>query len=266
MDRYVDERDFNLLSSDKYTFFVLNKVLKTECDVIMSDHEKMIICHTCAPYPVWIWTKDGLSKDDLKKAYDLTDRVFPVSSGYTYNVKYELAEYFVKRASDEGKDLSIKINMFAYDCPKPVRPVDKCDGRLHICTMDDVDEIAGFMDLFHKETQIDRQSIEIYKKRAMETIANNSVYLWKDKEGKSVASCCFRPDGEMGSVGLVYTREEARRKHYAQNLVYSVTEKAKEAGFLPMLYTNADYKASNACYEKIGYILRGKLCTIGAGE
>ena len=30
-----------------------------------------------------------------------------------------------------------------------------------------------------------------------------------------------------------------------------------------MLYTDADYKASNACYEKIGFILRGKLCTIG---
>ena len=36
-----------------------------------------------------------------------------------------------------------------------------------------------------------------------------------------------------------------------------------EAGYVPMLYTDADYVASNACYEKIGYILRGKLCTIG---
>ncbi len=28
-------------------------------------------------------------------------------------------------------------------------------------------------------------------------------------------------------------------------------------------FTDADYKASNACYEKIGYVLRGKLCSIG---
>ena len=33
-------------------------------------------------------------------------------------------------------------------------------------------------------------------------------------------------------------------------------------GYTPMLYTNADYTASNACYSKIGYVLRGKLCTI----
>ena len=39
--------------------------------------------------------------------------------------------------------------------------------------------------------------------------------------------------------------------------------KAKEEGYIPMLYTDADYEASNACYEKIGYVLRGKLCTIG---
>ena len=44
---------------------------------------------------------------------------------------------------------------------------------------------------------------------------------------------------------------------------YQVTVKAKEAGYVPMLYTDADYAASNACYEKIGYVLRGKLCSIG---
>ena len=37
---------------------------------------------------------------------------------------------------------------------------------------------------------------------------------------------------------------------------------AKEADYVPMLYTDADYIASNACYEKIGYMLRGKLCTL----
>ena len=29
-----------------------------------------------------------------------------------------------------------------------------------------------------------------------------------------------------------------------------------------MLYTNADYAASNACYRKLGYVLRGKLCSV----
>ena len=67
----------------------------------------------------------------------------------------------------------------------------------------------------------------------------------------------------MASVNLVYTRPEFRRRHYAQNLVYQVTKQIRETGRAPMLYPDADYAASNACYEKIGYVLRGRLCTIG---
>jgi len=82
------------------------------------------------------------------------------------------------------------------------------------------------------------------------------------RQGKSVVSCKFVPNGNMASVNLVFTRPEFRRKHYAENLVYQVTKLAIEEGYVPMLYTDADYSASNACYEKIGYVLRGKLCTI----
>ena len=39
--------------------------------------------------------------------------------------------------------------------------------------------------------------------------------------------------------------------------------KVKEEGVRPILYADADCVASNAGYEKIGYVLRGKLCTIG---
>ena len=89
------------------------------------------------------------------------------------------------------------------------------------------------------------------------------MFFWKNAEGKNVASCVFGPIGKLASLGLVYTYPEYRRRHYAQNLVYAVTKIVEKAGYLPMLYTDADYVASNACYEKIGYILRGKLCTIG---
>lgn len=53
------------------------------------------------------------------------------------------------------------------------------------------------------------------------------------------------------------------KKHYAGNLVYQVTKMIIDAGCLPMLYTDGDYAASNACYEKIGYVPQGRLCTIG---
>ena len=54
--------------------------------------------------------------------------------------------------------------------------------------------------------------------------------------------------------------------HYAENLVYQVTRLVTEKGFTPMLYTDADYAASNACYTKVGYQCRGRLCTIAANN
>lgn len=35
MDNYVDERDYKLIENDKYTFFVLGKIMGGECRVLL---------------------------------------------------------------------------------------------------------------------------------------------------------------------------------------------------------------------------------------
>ena len=262
MDHFVDERDHKLLENDRYTFSVLNRIMGGECQVLLSDHERLILGLSMPPFPVWIWTADDATDEEKEKAYSLAVSYCPFEE-HTYNLKYDLAEYFIQRAAKEGKTLSIRTNMFAYGCPDPVEPEDKANGHAHRCTMEDVDTLVEFMDLFHNEIDLDKQSLDSYRRAAEEGIRNGSLFLWKNEEGKYVASCNYRPDEDMASIGLVYTRQEDRRKHYAENLVYYVTKIVKEAGYLPILYTDADYVASNACYEKIGYILRGKLCTVG---
>ena len=265
MDHFVDERDYKLLENDKYTFFVLAKIMGGECKVLLTNHERIIICHSDNPYPVWVWTADDATKEEMEKAYQAVVERFPFDEGFTYNIKYELAEYFIKRAGEENTKLTIRMNMFAYDCPDPIEPKENVDGKVHQCTMDDIEELTEIYDLFQKETGIDHQTYEQNRANAEFSINNNNMFFWEDGNGKHVASCSYRPNGtgDMASLGLVYTREDARRKHYAENLVYWVTRKAQDEGYVPMLYTNADYVASNACYEKIGYVLRGKLCAIG---
>ena len=262
MDPFTDERDDLLLEKDRITFSVLKQIMKN-CQYVSSNHEKLIICFSCLPFPVWIWTADDATEEEKEKAYQLTMRRFPPEEAYSYNLKYELAEYFIERSLEEGKKLSIQINMYAYDCPQPVRPKEKAEGCLHRCTEEDIDILVEFMDLFHREIGIDQQSLVSYRKTAEEDVRNGYLYFWKNNDGKPVASCHYRPNGSMASIGLVYTRKEDRRHHYAQNLVYQVTKIAMEQGYLPVLYTVANYLASNACYEEIGYRLRGKLCTIG---
>lgn len=263
MDNYVDDRDYELLDNEKYTFFVLKKILGFDCKIKLSDHEKLIFCFSNEPFPVWIWTRDEAEEDDYRKAYELAAVNGLLDGKHGFNVKCDLARYFIARAAGEGKSLDIAINMFAYDCPEPIVPVNEVDGSIYECSTDDINELTEFVARFHEETGVDKTDYEGYRKVAQEHIENGNLYFWLNGEGKKVACCMYSPDGDMASVGLVYTLPEYRRNHYAEHLVFQVTKKAKEAGFVPMLYTNADYVASNACYVKIGYVLKGKLCCVG---
>ena len=265
MDTFADERDFKILEADKYTFFVLARILKRDCTLLLTDHSRMIICYSQSPFPVWIWTADDATPQEMENAYKLSDEHGFLDGNHGINMKYELAEYFIKRAASEGKKLSILKNMFAYDCPKLIdeEKLVKVDGELHLCTPDDLEALTDFKENFHTELKLDMQDRDAYRKASQTLIEEGHMYLWKNADGKFVASCDCRITNNMGSLGLVYTLKEFRRRHYAENIVYQVTKETAKQGYLPMLYTDADYVASNACYVKIGYILRGKLCTIG---
>lgn len=151
MDNFADERDYQLLESDKYTFFVLRRIIGGKCGLILTDHERMIICFTCNPFPVWIWTPDDVSEAEKEKVYRIAAESSLLNGRYRFNLKYELAEYFIDRAAKDGKTISVLTNMFAYDCPNPVKPAEAADGFLYRCNSEDVDELVDFMDLFHRE-------------------------------------------------------------------------------------------------------------------
>ena len=262
MDHLADERDFQLLENDRYTFSVLSRVLRGPCSCILTDHERFILCHTFSPYPVWIWTPDGITPAEMEQAWQLAEKTGPLAEGYRYNLKYELAEYFIARAQQEGIAAGIATNMFAYDCPAVIPPSTPTDGSLHLCTPEDTDEAARMIFEFHGDIGADQQPMESCWQKAQQYIAQNAFFFWKNASGDTVACCSYNINEDLGCVSSVYTKPAHRRKHYAQHLVYQVTQQLADQGLTPMLYTDADYAASNACYEKIGYQLRGKLCTI----
>ena len=262
MDSFVNEKDYTLLAGDRYTFAVLDRILRGSCEMVRSDHENVILCHSAARYPVWIWTPDGCAETVRESAWNLAAECRPVSDGYHFNMKYELADYFIRRAAEEGQDLGIFMQLFAYDCPDPITPEHIPDGRIHCCTEQDAGVAADMLPLFYKEIGDKMPSRETCLEKVMEYIENNAFFFWKNAEGENVACCSYKCNQGLASLGSVFTRPEYRRNHYAQQLVYEVTKRVQEMGYIPMLYTDADYPASNACYEKIGYQLRGKLCTI----
>jgi len=262
LDHQVDGRDFELLKSDPYTFAVLARILKGDCELILTDHARFLLCHSAARHPVWIWTPDGASEADKERAWRITQEARPLAKGFRYNLKYELAEAFIQKAKAQGLNAGISMNLMAYDCPDPIPPAHHADGKLYCCAEKDVEEAARMISGFHIDIN-DGATEEAYcRGKAEEHIAANAFFFWKNAAGKAVACCSYKPDGALASLGSVYTLPEYRRRHYAENLVYQVTQLVKEKGFIPMLYTDADYAASNACYSKIGYQCRGRLCTL----
>ena len=264
LDARPNEADFRLLEKDKYTFSVLRRILAGPCDWVRTDHERLILCHSEAPYPVWIWTRDGAPEADQADAFAAVQAARPLMEGYRYNMKYDLAEDFILRARALGVKAGIVMNLRAYSCPRPVAPGHPADGHMHVCTEADTEEAARMIGQFQSAVADGQRSEEKNRNKAADCIAGRAFFLWKDGTDRTVACCSFKTDGDMASVGSVFTLPAFRRRHYAENLVYQATLQAAARGLLPILYTDGDYVPSNACYEKIGYRRQGVLCTLAA--
>ena len=262
MDAFVNEKDFELLADDRCTFQVLDRILRQECELIRTDHERLILCHSAQRYPVWIWTPDGISEAEKEAAWNLAGEFRFVEQGTEIIMKYELADYFIEKAAGEGVRAGISMNMFVYDCPSPIPPDTVADGGIYCCTAGDEEEAAAIIPHFYTEIGEKEPSYEHCLEKVRYSIAGKGFFFWKNNSGKTVACCSYKQNDRLASISSVYTFPDERRKHYAQNLVYQVTRKVSEMGYIPILYTDADYQASNACYEKIGYILQGRLCTV----
>lgn len=266
MDPFVTEHDFALLARERCVFSVLDSILRGPCAIVRSDHKSLILCHSTPPYPVWIWTRDALTEAEREAAWRLTEACCPLSAGYRLMMKYELADCFLERSREDGLRVGISRQLFAYDCPLPRKPERGADGGPYLCLPEDAAEAALLLSRFYAEIGEHCPPEAAVLEKTRQKIDGHALFFWKDAAGKTVACSGWRHNQGLATITDVYTLPEARRRHYAQNLVYALTGQARDAGFLPTLYTNANYAASNACYQKIGYVLRGKLCTLSLLE
>ena len=214
MDSLVNEADFKLLKQDKYTFAVLARILRSEyeCALVLTNHKNLILCHSGKPYPVWIWTPDGASEAEKKSAWLLANAHRPLEKGYRYNLKQELAEYFIAQAALRGMNVSVLMQLFAYDCPSPVIPEKQADGAAHCCGQEDIEKAAALLPLFYEEIGEEAPSPEHCLEKAKEYIGQNAFWFWRDAAGKTVACCSYRLNEGLASLvneGLAYLKENA---------------------------------------------------------
>ncbi len=251
--------DGGILGEDIYTFNVLERIMRGVCAKTVTDGKNFIICHSCYPYPVWVWTSDAISDEGLKAAAQIIAEEFDISRT-RFNVKYSFAKYL-----EGSAEVKILVNMKTYICKNAVRPKKAADGQAVRADMSRLDEVLSLTRAFHDETQADRKSDAEYLADIKASIESGSQFLWQDSRGEAVSVCHTRRSGGNVAISSVITRSDRRRRGYASSLVYSVAENLIAEGICPLLYTDADYEASNACYTSVGFVPVGSICTVVCG-
>ncbi|MGN1344582.1 MAG: GNAT family N-acetyltransferase [Traorella sp.] len=255
------EDDIPLLEEEKITYSVLVSILRRPCTHIFTNHSSVIICYSSDPYPVWIWCKD-MEKEDVKRIAECLKKEFPITEGYRYNLSYELFEE-LQKVDEYFNTIPVKMSLLSYRLSF-IRPfLKKCEGRLAIPQLEDLDLLAQYWHDSVKEMEEFDFDLKHCTNTVLKKIEDGSMYIWLDGDDKIVALCSCDMQNQICKISGVYTLPNERRKGYALNLVKEVTQRILDDDLIPILYTNASFEASNACYKKIGYKPVGKLCTVG---
>ncbi len=243
----------NLLQNDLITFSVLYRIIQQEHEYLESDYENYIICYSEKPYPIWLWTKENISDEKLNEAISKLIAKYPLSNGFTYNVRKEIA--------NKIPNSEIRISMISYTLNE-LKNINYVNGKTKKATMDDFALVTKYMNNFYKEAFQDlRNDLDEYeiRKKALNGINKGEFYLFENIEGVKVALTKLSYDKDTAHIGYVYTVPEFRRMGYAESLVHFLCKMALEKNFTPTLYADESYIASNNCYVKLGFKKRGSI-------
>lgn len=271
MDKYnlihyqKDVLDTKLLLDDAVTFSVLISILQNECTDIYTNHESLIICHSLSPFPVWVWCKDIDNIEDIMQIAACLKEAFPLEKDYTYNLSYEIWNR-LKQVDDYFEQSKIKMNLLSYQLNTMKEINVPCDGTITPARTEDLEYLTILWHDLCLEMEGTEHDADYCRKRVLAHLADGTLYTWRNAEDKITALTSNGITYGYGKISSVYTLPQYRRKGYAINLVAKVTERILEEKLIPILYTNADYKASNECYKKIGYEEVGSLCTVCKGN
>jgi GNAT superfamily N-acetyltransferase len=138
--------------------------------------------------------------------------------------------------------------------PDPAPP-----GRPRPATLDDLDLVSAWFDVFHAEAHAqagrapDRDAEPLRIGGARRKIEDGFVWLW-DVDGEVVHLTGRQPPSfGVVRIGPVYTPAEHRGRGYARALVAEIAQRVLDAGHRVCLYTDRDNPVSNPVYASIGF-------------
>ena len=247
-----------LMKEDSITYSVLIKILQGTCTDIFTDHEKAVVCYSCPPWPVWVWCRDASLAKEIGACLKEN---FPMEQGYDIIMSYELLEQ-LRQEDDYFRKTENKMGLLSYRLDQ-INPIDHfCEGYMELVRQEEIPSLIGV----RQDMIMEMEGRQLTPERCEETLRSmvqeKKLFAWHLEDGTIVALTARGDQAPYSKITSVYTLPRHRRKGYAINLVHGVTATILEDGLIPILYTDAGYGASNACYQKIGYRQVGRLCNV----
>lgn len=249
---------------DKYKFDIIIKNLTSPTLELYSDETNYIICRGKPEKPVWIWTKDNFSHSCLKEIEEIMTQMITEPPATKFTCKEELYNLL-------KNDLYPHLNQDYFEmgfliCHETKTP-KCCDGQLCVATEENKDLLAKYWYYDLLESQATdaislKESTDFVEKLLKET----TIYMWKNSNNHITTIAYYKVKNNQAKISNVYTHPEYRRKGYASNLIYQITNEILSKGYIPLLYTNYNYIPSNKTYVSIGYKPSGKLINFSCSK
>ena len=248
----------SLIKEEAITYSVLMKILRDECTDIFTDRKSAVVCYSCQPWPVWVWCKDLSMAGEIGECLKTH---FPLEQGYDIIMRYDMLEQ-LRREDDYFHRAKQGRGLLSYRLDSIRNISGSCEGYMDLVRQEELPGLGPVWKAMH----IEMEGRHLTSERSMETmsrmVGKKSLFAWRLQDG-TIAALTGRGDQPPYSkITSVYTLPEFRRKGFALSLVHGVTKMILDDGLIPILYTDAGYEASNACYRKIGYELVGRLASI----
>ena len=250
----ADNRIFNSedFQKDKYKFNIIFKNFSSPELELYSDEENYIICRGSKEYPTWIWTKDNFDKSIIEDIEILIEKYLTGNEKDKFTCKKELYDVLISRDFRYiNKDDYFEMGFLI--CHKTVQP-RQCDGVLDRPKEEDREVLEKYWYDDNLEMNgIDPITKEQAKKDVDEFIRSGSFFVLRNSNDKIVCMAGYGIVENQAKLNHVYTPIEERKKGYAANLIYLMTNDLLSRNLIPLLYTDYNYIPSNKAYINAGY-------------
>lgn len=191
-----------------------------------------------------VWTKNNIDFVPLLDVASILDN----SSNNNIICKRELGSIL-----DIGP-IYDEINCM--QCNK-IRKPRECSGLLYLPTNYDIDILSKYFFEYAKEVNyIKIQSLDDAYFFIQRLLDDNNIYAWRDSK-TIVSMASYSSYNNQSKIFNIYTIPDARKKGYAQNLIYSITNEMINDNMIPSIYIKNNL--SSAIYKKVGYESVGDL-------